>query len=191
MLTYLEAGPGLAIVMWIQSRRNPWSDRIARALNVLGHPAVSATLISAYARQQGNLPLVTRVRRVTVWQLVIIYGLKLILRRPRPHLARPEQVTGLVWQPGYGILSGHVMGALVYGLIIAQTSEQRALITATGAYTVLVAWARMYLGVHYPQDVVIGAALGLLIILHYERTSHPPRPDQIVTHLRLPRWCRR
>ena len=126
MLTYLEAGPGLAIVMWIQSRRNPWSDRIARALHVLGHPAVSATLISSYARQQGNLPLVTRVRRVTVWQLVIIYGLKLILRRPRPHLARPEQVTGLVWQPGYGIPSGHVMGALVYGLIIAYRPNIRA-----------------------------------------------------------------
>lgn len=177
MLSYLERGPSLAIVLWIQSRRNRVLDCLARGLHVLGHPAVTATLLSGYARQAGNLPLITRIRRVTVWQLLLIYGLKFLLRRPRPHLAFPDQVQGLVWQPGYGIPSGHVVGALVYGSIIVENSDRAASAYATGAYALLAAWARLYLGVHYPQDIVVGAVMGLLIVRYYELSRFPPLPD--------------
>jgi undecaprenyl-diphosphatase len=64
----------------------------------------------------------------------------------------------------------------------------RALAGAAIAYAVLVGWSRMYLGVHYPLDILGGAGIGIavggaillalgVLLRHHERAAND-RGDQ-------------
>ncbi|MGT2928985.1 phosphatase PAP2 family protein [Streptococcus dentasini] len=87
---------------------------------------------------------------------------KNIYQRPRPSLSH------LVVADGYSFPSGHSMGIiLILGslLIIAhqriQSRNQRRLAEALLALLIfLVGLSRIYLGVHYPTDVIAGFVLG-------------------------------
>jgi undecaprenyl-diphosphatase len=81
-------------------------------------------------------------------------GIKFAVRRPRPQLPGFEPLTSVV--TGLSFPSAHATtsfaAARVYG----------ALIPAAPLYAaaVLIALSRIYLGVHYPSDILAGALLG-------------------------------
>ena len=66
---------------------------------------------------------------------------------------------------GYSFPSGHTMNAAsVYGGAAVRRDLPRVLRSILGLVVALVAFSRMYLGVHMPQDVLAGAAAGLLVM---------------------------
>ncbi|MRW89908.1 phosphatase PAP2 family protein [Duganella sp. FT80W] len=73
---------------------------------------------------------------------------------------RPSYWTPLVHETTYSFPSGHAMAtmALVTSvwLIWRPRCGRRTLLTVGGIYVVLVGISRMYLGVHYPSDVLAG-----------------------------------
>ncbi|MBO6138111.1 MAG: phosphatase PAP2 family protein [Lachnospiraceae bacterium] len=68
---------------------------------------------------------------------------------------------------GYSFPSGHTTVATVtYGTIIAwQRDKRRWLAVLCGILLALTAFSRNFLGVHTPQDVVVGFTMSLIIIL--------------------------
>lgn len=85
---------------------------------------------------------------------------------------RPDKGLSLIREDGYSFPSGHVMGAtVVFGLLayyIYRTTKSglvKLAIIITFVTTVfLVALSRIYLGVHYPSDVMASALLGGFIL---------------------------
>ena len=66
---------------------------------------------------------------------------------------------------GYSFPSGHTMNAAtVFGGGAVRKDMPRALRLALGATVVLVAFSRNYLGVHTPQDTLVGLLAGLLVM---------------------------
>lgn len=91
--------------------------------------------------------------------------LKRLVARPRPFLAVPG-LDILIRAPGsFSFPSGHSCSSFAAAGVWAQTLEGRR---AKGAKVFLLAMAllmalsRLYVGVHYPSDVLTGSLLGLL-----------------------------
>jgi len=96
--------------------------------------------------------------------LVLNGVLKLGFNRPRPSIFVPE-----VHAVSSSFPSGHAMSAaIVYGTVayLAARLHKRMwartlVMTAALIVIVLISISRMYLGVHYPSDVIAGLAIGL------------------------------
>jgi len=94
------------------------------------------------------------------------------------HTERPykvlEQIQGkrLETGAGYAFPSGHTQSATTLYTSIAMSVKTRAFWMIAIALSVLVGISRMYLGVHWPVDVLFGFIFGLLIpVLLYNRLS--------------------
>jgi membrane-associated phospholipid phosphatase len=94
-------------------------------------------------------------------------GFKLLFARPRPRLFPWLTVAG-----GWSFPSGHTLTAVVLGGLLVWLVGRRlnglrrvVLGTVAGLWTGLVGLSRIYLGVHYPSDVLASMALGGLCLL--------------------------
>ncbi len=97
---------------------------------------------------------------------VLIVSLKLIYQRVRPTIEH------LVFAGGYSFPSGHSMGSmLIYGslIVIAHQRIKQPFLRLVvqwllGSLIVLIGLSRIYLGVHYPSDVLAGFILGFGVL---------------------------
>jgi len=90
------------------------------------------------------------------------YGLKYIFKRERPTLERLVEATGFSFPSGHSMVSFAFYGLLFYLVYInlPRTWLRTVLMLLIGAFIILVGVSRIYLGVHYPSDVVAGFAAG-------------------------------
>ncbi len=92
---------------------------------------------------------------------LIYKWLKTKTQRPRPYQVRQD-----VWVVGrpldhFSFPSGHTLHAVAFGLVAMFYYPILAIILMP--FIVMVAMSRVILGLHYPSDVMAGAALGYLI----------------------------
>lgn len=162
MLTDLETGIGLDVVLWFTENRVPALDLVARLLDYTGstlfYLVLMLLLYWLVDRQYG-----LRAGMVLIVGGIANAALKVLFQRPRPFVVS-DAVMPLLEPEGFGLPSGHVMVSLMFFGYIAYTLQDRRANIAVGVYVVLQMWARMYLGVHYPQDVLLGVATGMIVL---------------------------
>ena len=82
---------------------------------------------------------------------------------PRPYWSHPELFLG-VTEKAFGMPSGHSQNAVVFwGLLARSLRQQTALLLCT-LLIACIAVSRVYLGVHYPSQVITGLTVGLLLL---------------------------
>jgi membrane-associated phospholipid phosphatase len=138
-----------------------WVSRLGATPVVLGAGAIGVLVAARRCRALALVMLVTIAARPAVeWLLKDLVG------RPRPTGAR------LVAGTGFSYPSGHVLAAAVtWGFVpvIAALYIHRrwlwwALTGVAWSAIALVAWSRVWLGVHWTSDVVGGLAIGFLAL---------------------------
>jgi len=144
----------------------PWLEEMGRDMSALGGVAV---LTLATLGVVGYLVLARR-RRAALFVAVAVMGgalvsgtLKHLYERPRPTLVpHLSYVTSTSFPSGHSMLAAAVY--LTIGALLARTEKSLVLkaylLTGSVAVIVLVGVSRVYLGVHWPSDVVGGWAAG-------------------------------
>jgi diacylglycerol kinase family enzyme/membrane-associated phospholipid phosphatase len=106
--------------------------------------------------------------------LTVNFPLKRLFRRRRPFLAFVKaRVLGPRPQD-FSLPSGHSAAAFAGALLLA--AHVPALGPLFYVIAVIVAFSRIYLGVHYPSDVVFGAAAGTVLAAAYRALWHAVTP---------------
>ncbi len=93
---------------------------------------------------------------------IVNYELKNLFALPRPfHL---DPTVGIIQVSGYGFPSGAAQSAILLSglLLIYWRSRWKWVIAAT--YTILLSFSRVYLGVHFPVDILGGWIVGFLLL---------------------------
>jgi len=95
--------------------------------------------------------------------------LKHMVKRLRPSHA--EDLKGLVhlvkgYSGGlYGFASSHAANSVAFALLSSLIFKQRAYVYSIFGWALITVYSRVYLGVHYPLDIVGGAVVGSLAAL--------------------------
>ena len=139
-----------------------WMDRAMWLVTQIGSMGFAALLaVSAYARGNHRFAIDFTLGTLTLWLLVEM--VKALTDRARPfNLLRETRVIG--WRaPGLSFPSGHT-AQTCFTIALCISSFQLPLGIVVGLYGIaaLVAFSRVYVGAHYPRDVLAGAILGLV-----------------------------
>jgi undecaprenyl-diphosphatase len=123
--------------------------------------ALMAILLVCY--QAKALPAVLHMLATALIGTLIYKLIKAKTLRPRPFNVYPAIVCVGKTLDQFSFPSGHTLHAVSFSLIVVFYFP--ALIWLVLPFAVLVALSRPILGLHYPSDVLAGAALGALISL--------------------------
>jgi membrane-associated phospholipid phosphatase len=125
--------------------------------------AVVIVLAAVYvvARNRSIMPVAAgAVAAAAAWALANLA--KAIADRPRPYQAIAGAVLRQPPAHGTSFPSSHT--AITVAVVLALLPFlPRAMAGVAIAYAVLVGWSRVYLGVHYPLDILGGAGIGLAV----------------------------
>ena len=122
-----------------------------------------------YFRRRALLLLPLVVAAVSLADSITSRLFKPFFGRPRP--CHDGRLVGLLHLPDgcggmFGFLSSHAansMALAVFLALVLPAGRFRGLKIAAAAWCFLLSYSRMYLGAHYPTDVLGGAAVGALM----------------------------
>lgn len=99
--------------------------------------------------------------------------------------ARPDFLDPLVQEHGFSFPSGHsALGMAAWGIlgVLVMRSRlplgvRRGIVAAIAVLIFLIGLSRVWLGVHYPTDVLAGWTAGAVIVLVYARLTRRVSPE--------------
>lgn len=88
-------------------------------------------------------------------------SLKNIIARPRPFHVNPELMTLIKHPSSFSFPSGHTSGSFTAALVLFHLMPKKIGVPAVVLAT-MIGFSRMYVGVHYPTDVLGGIVVGII-----------------------------
>ncbi|GAB7044112.1 MULTISPECIES: phosphatase PAP2 family protein [Catenuloplanes] len=154
-------------VAWVAEQREAWRDTLVISLTDIGGKVGLTLLLAAAA-----ITVAVRLRAVRPALIaalaggggaMLVTGIKALIARDRPDpLLRAVVEDGFSFPSGHATTSLVVLGAVAW-LVSMATASHTVRATAWVAAVLLsggIGLSRVYLGVHYPTDVLAGWILG-------------------------------
>jgi undecaprenyl-diphosphatase len=91
----------------------------------------------------------------------VVQTIKVLTAHPRPFAALTDIIVLLPQQTGYSFPSAHAAITVAVATTISFTHRRLGLLLY--AFAFVVGMSRIYTGVHYPIDVLVGILLGIII----------------------------
>jgi len=181
----------------VATLRTPSLDQVLYVVTFLGNAqtlvvltAVAALVALVAGRPRDAVLLVLAVLAGALYFALV----QLAVRRPRPPLEDARLVQGgFSFPSGHSTLAATVYGTVAYLLIRGLHHDRWKVLVGSGAVLVVLAIgvSRIYLGVHYPSDVLAGWAAGALwvvLVLLAEQVWAPRRLRPLSRSRRVVTW---
>jgi membrane-associated phospholipid phosphatase len=157
------------VLLGIHQYANPTLDRVMLGITNIGDPhtmvaiAVITFAILLWRRyyQEAKIFVVDCLGGV-----ILSYGLKIVFSKPRPNLWQSA-----INETSFSYPSGHAVGStILYGFlayILATRYPQFSLLIYSGVVLLIgaIGLSRLYLGVHWPTDIIAGYGIGFLWVM--------------------------
>jgi undecaprenyl-diphosphatase len=153
------------IVLWIQQNlRADALDPIVTAITSLGNAGIFWIILTVL------LLIFKKTRKIGLCcALALIFDLlavniaiKPLVARVRPYVTLPEILPLGHLSQDFSFPSGHSAASLAAAWAIFRTTKRKFGVPAM-ILALLIALSRLYVGVHYPTDVICGAIIGAVL----------------------------
>ncbi|MBO4306838.1 MAG: phosphatase PAP2 family protein [Bacteroidales bacterium] len=152
------------ILCGLQQHRTPaanvamqWTSNTLAAV-----PAIPAGLLLTGLctddEQLRNAGIATGISVITA--TIVTEGLKFSIRRPRPYLGYPDDLVPVKTTYGFSFPSGHTSLTFAVATSLSLCYPKWYVVAPSMLWATSVAFSRLYLGVHYPSDVLTGMLVG-------------------------------
>lgn len=155
-----------SFIVWVQQFAEPWLTNLFLGITSLGSMEYYIVAIPAiYWLIDKHLGF--RFALLLIFSAYTNSGLKYRFAAPRPPLE-----LRLTVQDGYSFPSGHAQGSTVFWGFLAMYIKKPWAWVGAVVMAGLISFSRIYLGVHYPIDIIGGIALGILLLWGYHKLRH-------------------
>ncbi len=158
-----------SFLFWLHQWANPTLDQIMLRITQLGNPSIIiivatitlSVLLWKHHRQEANIFLLA-----CLGTLSLTTGMKLFFAK-----SRPQFWTQRISESSFSFPSGHALGsAVLYGFIAYLLSHRypkfsQLIYCFTVIIIALIGLSRLYLGVHWPTDIIAGYSIGFLWLI--------------------------
>lgn len=159
----------MGIIQWIHSYAGVVLTVLMKFLSMVGSSKavisyIAILLLFVWFKKIETLDWL-KVAGITAVSAVLNEGLKLAFHRPRPEFFRLVEETGLSFPSGHS-MNGMVFFGLLAFLLMNKLSGERKYfyVIFLGLLIFSIGISRIYLGVHYPSDVIGGFCFGGFIL---------------------------
>jgi membrane-associated phospholipid phosphatase len=157
---------GLGLIRSVQTIANPSLTVFMKALTNLGAAPAYVVLLPlifwCFDEKKG-----IRLGLAIMASTWINLGFKFALHQPRPFWNEWDPKVGMITESLNGFPSGHAQISLTMWTIIASWGKKKYFYAAAILLSLLVGFSRIYLGVHFPTDLIGGWILGALVLTAY------------------------
>jgi membrane-associated phospholipid phosphatase len=161
---------GVSIVLMVQSL-GEWLSAPMKLLSFLGS-AEFYLLIMPFLYWSIDRALGIRIGVILLFSDAINYYLKVGIHSGRPFWVS-RQVESLSFETSFGMPSGHAQNSAAVLGLLAATLKRRWVWVLSLLLIFLIGISRMYLAVHFPQDVILGWLIGFLLVWIFLRVEKP------------------
>lgn len=148
---------------------NSWDNKFVRNYNkfishsepyvVIGVP-VAMALAAWVKKDRELLKDAVFVGTSVAGAFVVTYGMKYLIDRDRPYITFPDRVHPYSYESSPAFPSSHTSTAFALATSLCIKYPKWYVIAPTALWACSVGVSRMNEGVHYPSDVLAGAAIG-------------------------------
>lgn len=158
------------VLVWINGLRNPVLDGLALFLQVvfapLGAVIIAVSVSVAAGLLKSSVAAGIKAAVLIGAPCLVAWLLKVLIARPRPDTALlPDPLFHIGGATSFP--SGHTVFVMALGLFVvvevAHRRIARVVCVLAIVLTVIVALSRLYLGVHYPSDVLASLVLAAAV----------------------------
>ena len=183
------------VIEWMQNYAGTFTILLGKALAFIGDEKglliVILAVMFCFKKETGRKMAV--IITVMLTWLAMIKG---VVMRPRPYLQYPDRVRLLakveskadaadVVAQGYSFPSMHSATVLANTFTLAGSLKKKAAYIIAGIVTILVAVSRIFVGAHYPTDVLAGLLIGVVSMYVYDLAEKHIRKQWLRTLLLL------
>ena len=156
----------IAVLRALEAIRTPFFDAFFGAVTYLGHELLymlAGIIVFWCVSKKWGYYLLS----VGAFGTIFSQFAKIACRVPRPWVKYPDFTiveNARAAATGYSFPSGHVSGVVGTMGVWARITAKKWLRAVCIAVILLVSFSRLYLGVHYPSDVIFSLVVGALLV---------------------------